>query len=121
MDQETEILILDDLKERCNGRARTMIRVLESFQGTSAVICSKLDSPEISNDLAQLAKTLHTIKGLLREIAAVPAAQALEGLEHKLRSEKSLSGDDLDLVKNWVESANLAAEKAKEQLKQEPS
>ena len=118
MEQNTEILILDDLKERCNGRTRTMIRVLESFQGTSGPICLKLASPEANQDLGQLAKTLHTIKGLLQEIAAFGAAQALEQLEHKLRQENSLSGEDLAAVQTWVETANKAAEEAKEQLKQ---
>lgn len=116
MEQKTEILVLDDLKERCNGKTRTMIRVLESFQGTSGPICLKLASPEVNHDLSQLAKTLHTIKGLLREIAAVGAASAMEGLENKLRQENSLSEEDLAAVQSWVETANEAAERAKEQL-----
>ena len=119
MERETEILVLDDLKERCNGRARTMIRVLESFQGTSTEACSKLSSPEVSTDLLQLAKTLHTIKGLLREIAAVNAAQALESLEIKLKEEQSLTEEDLAAVQSWVESANAAAEEVKQKLKEE--
>lgn len=114
----TRILALDDLKSRCSGKTRTMIRVLDSFVGTSASLQSKLESPEVSSDLEVMGKTLHTIKGLLREISAMDAAKFLEDIETKLNAEHALSSDDLTSVQSCLASACQAAEEAKEELKQ---
>ncbi len=114
----TKFLELDDLKSRCSGKTRTMIRVLDSFIGTTAALQHKLESPEVSGDLASMGKTLHTIKGLLREIAAMDAAKMLEAMEEKLNQEKALSPEDLSSVQNCITSASQAAEEAKEQLRE---
>ncbi len=113
----TKVLELDDLKSRCSGKTRTMIRVLDSFIGTTATLQHQLESGEVSGDIASMGKTLHTIKGLLREIAAMDAAKMLEAMEAKLNEERALSPEDLNSVQSCIASASQAAEEAKEQLK----
>ena len=117
----TQFIEVDDLKERCSGKTRTMIRVLDSFLGTSAPLRDKLQSAEVASNLELMGKTLHSIKGLLREIAAKEAAGALEEFEAKLREQHELSAEDLSSVQSWMDSAAEAAEATKERLKQEPS
>lgn len=117
----TRVLELEDLKSRCSGKTRTMIRVLDSFVGSSASLQSKLESPEVASDLEVMGRTLHMIKGLLREISAMDAAKFLEDLETKLNTEHVLSQEDLSSVQICLATASQAAEEAKEELKQTPA
>ena len=117
--EDTSVIEVDELKERCCGQTKTMIRVLDSFVDTSQTYRIKLQSDAVANDLATLAKTLHTIKGLLREISAVEGAKALEDLEHKLKRQAAFSPEDISTVQGWIDSASEAAVLTKQRLQED--
>ncbi len=119
--QPNPTLELDELKSRCSGKTRTMIRVLDSFLGSSANLHSKLQSTESSGDPAAIGKTLHTIKGLLQEISAKDAAGIMEEFETKLREKNEFTAEDLSSVKELINTASRAAEEAKEILSLVPA
>ncbi len=115
---QTEVIVLDDLRRRCAGKTTTMIRVLDSFVSTSKAFVPKLQSDDLKTDNTQLAKALHTIKGLLREVAAQDGARALEQLEEKLKSTAALEKSDLEAVERWITDACESAETMKRSLQE---
>lgn len=119
--EETKVIELDDLKERCGGKTKTMIRVLDSFLVTSKSCREQLGSDQLRNDRAQLAKLLHTTKGLIREVGAIDGAKAIEDLERKLKSEEKLSPAEMKSVEAWLESVAEAARDTKGKLESEAS
>jgi len=109
----TEIILLEDLRRRCAGRTKTMVRVLDSFITSSRAHLPNLRSAQPDNGLA---KTLHALKGLLRDVGAKEGGEALERLEEKLRADASLSAEDYAQIERWVQSTCESAEKAKQEL-----
>ena len=109
----TEIILLEDLRRRCAGRTKTMVRVLDSFVSSSREHLPKLRT---AAEETTLAKTLHALKGLLRDVGAVDAGQALERLEEKLRADSALTPEDYAHIEEWVQLTCESAEKAKQEL-----
>ncbi len=119
MDTRTDVLLLDELRQRCGGKAKTMVRVLESFISISHDYIAKVQQPELLTDLATLAKTLHAIKGLLREIAVAEGASYVETVETKLKAQQPVSAEDLHSVALWIHSARVCARTAEQELRKE--
>lgn len=118
MTQQTQIILLDDLRERCGGRAKTMIRVLESFIASHDQYVDRLKQAQIQSDLQQLAKTLHSIKGILREIAVQDGASYVENLEQKLKQNSPIEAGELDQTIDWILAAESDARSAEKELRE---
>lgn len=116
---ETEVIALDDLKGRCGGKIKTVIRVLDSFLNTSSTLRPRLQQLDAAADAAAVGKVLHTVKGLLREVGARKGAEALEQYELKLREKRALDRADLDAVDRWIDETARDAERMKRQLETE--
>lgn len=118
MQPRTMMIDLDDLSERCSGKAQTMLRVLESFIKSSKASLLTLKANQAEGDKVMLARTLHTIKGLLRDAGAKDAAQRVEEIELKATDPNYNLEEDLPNLEKAVEAACKGAQSAKEELSQ---
>lgn len=110
-------LELDDLRDRCGGKQRTMVRVLEAFVASSDEYVGKLQQAAIEADIERIAKTLHSVKGLLREIAAIESAAQVEDVERKLKANATVAVEDVESVAALICSAKAQAKEAEEELR----
>lgn len=115
---DTQIIDLEDLRERCSGKEKTMIRVLESFMESAITQLSKLDNSETLSNQDTLKKTIHTIKGLFRDAGATSGAEFIKEIEEKLKNSSSLEDGDLKAIKELVHNARDSAAVIKNSLQQ---
>ena len=87
---ETKIIDLEDLRSRCNGKTKTMVRVLESFIATTRIELVNLKNEDTVKNPELLKRKLHTIKGLLREAGAIEVAESVRLMDEKVQSNTAL-------------------------------
>lgn len=112
----TEIIDLEDLRERCSGREKTMIKVLDSFIDSCKSQASQLDLEEIYSNSEKLKKIIHTLKGLMRDAGAKHSSEIIKEYEDKLLNLNSLEREDLNKIKDLVIETSISAEKTKTSL-----
>ncbi len=119
--QPLQIIDLKDLNHRCGGKRKTMIKVLESFIATSKEQLRALQNPALRADKLALSRTVHTVKGLLRDAGAANGAKSLESIERSLTDPGYKFDDDLSSVTQLIEASCQAAIAAKASLNVESS
>jgi CheY-like chemotaxis protein/HPt (histidine-containing phosphotransfer) domain-containing protein len=104
----TEIIDLDELKSRCSGKTKLMVRVLQSFLDTSQ---HQLDwlRDGVKSDVKEVKRRVHTIKGLLREAGAIRCADAVELVESRLKNGCDLRYEDLSTLNEQLTLARHGA------------
>ena len=112
----TIMIDLDDLRTRCAGRNKTMIRVLDSFMESSRKHVPDLRSCCMRKNTEAIEKILHAIKGLLRDVGAKSGAALVQEMENKVKNELVLSEQDYEYVERVIKDACSSATRAKLEL-----
>jgi HPt (histidine-containing phosphotransfer) domain-containing protein len=76
---------LDDV---CNGSEDLRRRILTEYMKTSPVLMSQLTASVAANDLAEIERVAHSLKGSSRTVGAFALADLCEAIEH----DKTLNG-----------------------------
>ncbi len=116
----TEIIDIDDLRNRCGGKAKTMIRVLESFIEAAYGCLPKLRSTAIQSDIGAMSRMVHTLKGLLRDAGAKDRESTIDRIESKLHAAQQLVDNDIYCLEGLIQSACRSAVAVKGVLHNEP-
>ncbi|GEM_PF-1777934 len=99
----TQFIDLDDLRKRTSGKVKIMAQVLESFILTSRSRLSELKRSNTPEDTVHLARTLHTLKGLLLEAGAIDCAKKIANYEENLNQSLDLTEQDLLSISGMIE------------------
>jgi CheY-like chemotaxis protein len=105
----TKIIDLHDLKERCSGKERLMVRVLEAFLESSKDCLLKLRDVNPEEDIVTTTQIIHTLKGMLRDSGGKNGANSLEEIENKIKGATFSAPTDLPKVEQIVTSAQEEA------------
>jgi CheY-like chemotaxis protein len=78
---ELEVLDLDGLRARVEGDLDLLAEMLELYLDTSPALLQEIETALASCDAQRSARAAHSLKGVLRNLCAVPCAQAAAELE----------------------------------------
>lgn len=104
----TKVIDLEELLARTAGKASIAARVLDSFIVSSQQELQELFSERRKGDVVLLAKSLHTLKGLLLEVGAKGPAERMQTFEEQIQN------DPTSLDGKWTEISGLLAHACEE-------
>ena len=113
---DTQIIDLEDLRSRCAGKEKTMLRVLDAFKETSVAQLNKLEDTAVLSNIEQLKKTIHTIKGLLRDAGANNGAEIVSEIEEKIATNKAIEDADVKAIRELIQKTCASADNIKSRI-----
>lgn len=118
VNNQTQFIDIEDLKERTAGKQKLMAILLDSFISSSqGQLQDLLRTEPVPNRVLQV-KALHTLKGLLLEAGAGDCARELNAVEKRVTFASTISQSELMLVKEIVEKVWDEAERLQKTISQ---